>query len=225
MSEVIGALLPLALGVAISPVPIIAAILMLLSPHARSTSVGFLIGWVAGIAAATVIFVLLVSVAGLGSTGDPSTAASWVKLLLGVLLLLLGVMQWRKRPKDGETAALPGWMNAVDKMTPAKSLGLGFLLSALNPKNLTMCVAAGLEIGGVDELGTDEIVLAIVIFVVLAASTVALPVVCFLVAQDRMRTPLNRLRDWLVQNNATVMTVLLAVIGVVMIGKGIGGLG
>ncbi len=49
MAPVIGEILPLALGIAISPIPIIAAILMLLSPKARVTSIGFLLGWVVGI--------------------------------------------------------------------------------------------------------------------------------------------------------------------------------
>jgi hypothetical protein len=37
-----------------------------------------------------------------------------------------------------------------------------------------------------------------------------------------MAGPLESLRTWLVHNNATVMAVLLLVIGVVVIGKGIG---
>jgi len=45
LNAVIGDILPLALGVAISPIPIIAAILMLFSPRATGTSVGFLVGW------------------------------------------------------------------------------------------------------------------------------------------------------------------------------------
>ena len=47
MGTVIGDLLPLALGVAISPVPIIAVILMLLSPRAGAASLGFAVGWLA----------------------------------------------------------------------------------------------------------------------------------------------------------------------------------
>ncbi len=223
MGEVIGALLPLAVGVAISPIPIIAAILMLLSPRAGSTSVGFLLGWIAGIAIATVIFVILVSVSDMGSADEPSSAASWIKLALGVLLLLLAVMQWRSRPAAGEAPTLPSWMQAVDKMTVGKSLGLGFLLSAVNPKNLAMCVGAGVEIGGA-ELDSADVVIAVVVFTMLAASSVGVPVIGYLLASGRMHKPLNELREWLVQNNAAVMTVLLLVIGTVMIGKGIGGL-
>ena len=224
MTQVIGTLLPLALGVAVSPVPIIAVILMLLSPRPGPTSLGFLLGWVAGIVIVTTLFVVLASVVGLSSGGEPSTAASWITIALGALLVLLCGKQWRSRPAAGEAAALPSWMKAVDNMSAGKSLGLGFLLSAVNPKNLAMCVAAGVQVAAAD-LVPGDVVVVVVVFTVLAASTVALPVVAYLVAADRMREPLNDLRDWLVQNNATVMAVLLAVIGVVLIGKGITALG
>jgi hypothetical protein len=56
----IGDILPLALGIMISPIPIIAAILMLLSPKAKGTSVGFLVGWVAGIVVGLYEFMFVV---------------------------------------------------------------------------------------------------------------------------------------------------------------------
>ena len=62
MGAVIGEILPLAVGIAISPIPIIAVILMLLSPRAKGASVGFMIGWVVGIIVAVVVFTLLSSV-------------------------------------------------------------------------------------------------------------------------------------------------------------------
>jgi len=86
-----------------------------------------------------------------------------------------------------------------------------------------MCVAAGSAIGGA-ELGTGEVVGAVAVFTVLAASTVALPVGGFLVAHERLRGPLDELRTWLQDNNTAVMSVLLLVIGVVLLGQGMGGL-
>ena len=64
--------------------------------------------------------------------------------------------------------------------------------------------------------------MVLVIFTVIAASTVAVPVLAYLAAADRMAAPLESLRGWLVHENAVVMATLLLVIGVVMIGKGIG---
>jgi threonine/homoserine/homoserine lactone efflux protein len=221
MGGVIGEILPLALGVAISPIPIIAAILMLLSPKAKGTSVGFLVGWIAGIVVASVAFTLLSAVLP-GNDADASNPVQGtMKLVLGVLLILLAARQWRGRPRGQGEPELPKWMSAIDTLTPVKGAGLGFLLSALNPKNLIMAAGAGITIGGSD-LGNGQTVVVIVVFTVIAASTVAVPVIAYLAAAGRMAQPLEELREWLVRENAVVMAILLLVIGVVMIGKGIG---
>jgi threonine/homoserine/homoserine lactone efflux protein len=224
VGAVIGQLLPLSVGVAVSPIPIIAVILMLLAPKAGGTSTGFGIGWVAGIAVATVVFVVLAGAADLGSSDGPSAAASWIKIGLGLVLVLLAVRQWRARPGKGDEPTLPKWMSAIDTITPVRATGLGFLLAALNPKNLALCAAAGIAIGA-GGLSGAEVTTAVVVFTVLAACTVAVPVVAYAAAADRLRHPLDDLRGWLVQNNAVVMGVLLLVMGFVLVGKGVEGLG
>ena len=218
MGSVIGELLPLAIGIAISPVPIIAVILMLFSPRAGSTSVGFLIGWVAGIIVATGIFTALSG--SLTTGGAPSSSSSWIKLVLGLLLFSVGARQWRGRHTPHES---PKWMAAIDGFTFPKALGLGFLLSAINPKNLIMAAGAGVIIGSAGlSLGSE--IGAIAVFTVIAAATVAIPVIAYLVAADKMRGPLDRLKAWLEDNNAAVMGVLILVLGAVLLGKGISGL-
>ncbi|MEP9392997.1 GAP family protein [Gordonia sp. VNK1] len=216
MGPVIGELLPLAVGVAISPIPIIGAILMLLGKHARTTSVGFALGWVAGIVIATVIFVLLG-----GGASSGSDAAGWIKLGLGILLLAEGIREWRARSGAQST---PKWMSAVDEMKPLTALGLGFALAAINPKNLIMSAGAGVTIGGAELSGASTSI-AVVVFVLIAASTVLIPVIAYQVAADALRGPLDRLKEWLEANNKTIMATLILVIGVVLIGKGISALG
>ncbi|WP_314148632.1 GAP family protein [uncultured Leifsonia sp.] len=220
MGSAIGDTLPLALGIAISPVPIIAAILMLLSPKARGTSVGFLLGWVVGIVVAVVVFTLL---SGLLPENDPDASkpiAGTIKIALGALLLLLALRQWRSRPRQGEPEKLPKWMDAIDSMTAGRGFVLAFILAAINPKNLLLAAGAGVAIGTAG-LSVGAATLVIVVFVVIAGCSVAIPVIGYLLAADRMRGPLDSLRGWLVHNNAAVMAVLLLVIGVVLIGKGI----
>ena len=222
MGETIGEILPLAVGIAISPIPIIAAILMLLSPKAKGTSLGFLFGWLVGIIAAIVIFTLLSSVLPQRADG-PATVAGVIKIVLGALLLLLAARQWRSRPAKGEQAALPKWMTAIDTMSPAKALVLGFVLAAVNPKNLLMAASAGLVVGGAG-LTLGQTIAVIAVFTVIAGSTVLVPVIAYLAASAKMAEPLERLREWLVDNNATIMAVLLLVIGVSVVGKGIASL-
>jgi threonine/homoserine/homoserine lactone efflux protein len=223
LNQVIGDLLPLAVGVAISPIPIIAIILMLLAPKAGGTSVGFLLGWVVGVVVATTLFTVIAATAGLGGSSGPSSGASWTKLVLGVLLLLLAGRQWRSRPAPGEDAALPKWMQALDGFTLGKAAALGFILAAVNPKNLLLCAAAGTTVGSAS-VSTGGRVVAVAVFTVIAVSTVAVPVLAYAVARDRMRGPLDELHVWLQRHNAAVMAVLLLVIGVALIGKGLAGL-
>jgi len=222
MGAAIGEILPLAVGVAISPIPIIAAILMLLSPRARVTSVGFLLGWVLGIVVAVTVFTLLSSILPEQGSDASNPAQGTIQLILGALLLLLAVGQWRKRPRRGVEPAMPKWMQAIDKMTFPVAFGLGFVLSAVNPKNLLMGAGAGVDIGSAG-LAVGEIVLVIAVFTVIAASTVLVPVVGYLVAASKLRDPLDALRGWLEKENAVIMAVLLLVIGVSLIGKGIAG--
>ena len=92
----------------------------------------------------------LVLVVGRQRGGDERRrAGDWVGILeivLGVALLGLAVRQWRGRPKAGETAPLPKWMQSLDRFTPARSLAIGAALAAINPKNLLLTVAAAAAI-------------------------------------------------------------------------------
>ena len=221
MGAVIGDILTLALGVAISPIPVIAAILMLLSPKARVTGTGFLLGWVLGIVVAVTVFTLLSSILPAEEEDASQPIKGVIQLVLGALLLLLAVQQWRGRPKAGEEPAMPKWMQAIDTITFPKALGLGFLLSAVNPKNLLLAASAGVTIGAAG-LDAGSIVVVIAVFTLIAASTVLVPVVGYLLAADKLRGPLDALRGWLAKENAVIMAVLLLVIGVAIIGKGIG---
>jgi threonine/homoserine/homoserine lactone efflux protein len=223
MGQALGDLLPLAVGIAISPMPIIAAILMLLSRNAARSSTGFLAGWVAGIVVVTVVVFVLVGQAGKQSDGAPSTASSVLKLIFGILLLLLAGKQWQSRPKAGEAATMPRWMSAIDSFTFVKALGLGLALSALNPKNLVMAVGAGTTIGGA-QLSVGGEVVATLVFTLIAVSSVAIPVVAYLVDRSRVEPGLKSLHVWLEEHNAAMMTVVLLVIGAVMLGKGVAGL-
>ncbi|MEU4315541.1 GAP family protein [Nocardia sp. NPDC024068] len=219
MGSVLGDLLPIAVGVAISPIPIVAAILMILSARARGAGLGFAGGWVVGIAVVTVVVTLLAGPLGGSPYREPGAAGSWVKIVLGILLLALAAVQWWHR----EDTEVPAWMRAVDDLTAERAAGLGVLLSAVNPKNLLLCLSAGVVIGSSGTGGGGQVV-AIVVFTLLSASTVLAVILGYIVAADRLRVPLGRLRDWLQDNNHIVLAIVLLLMGVVVLGKGIGGL-
>lgn len=219
MGEAIAGSVPLAVGVALSPVPMIAAIVMLLARRSTETGVGFLVGWMAGIAAATILFVVLEARFGGGGGSDSSMVGSWMLVCLGALLFLLGAGQWLRRSRTVGGATLPRWLTAVDALSWGKAAGLGVALPAVNPKILLVCAAAGSAIGGASVNTADRMV-AVGLFTVVGACTVAVPVASYLLAGDRVRAPLGSLRAWLEVKGAPVVAVLLLGIGVLLFAQG-----
>lgn len=215
MAEAIGQILGLAVGVAISPVPIIAVTLMLFSRSAATNSLSFLIGWLIGIAgAATVVLAI-----GLDDA-DGSDSGGIAQIVIGLLLLALALKQWRSRPGDGEEPRMPPWMATIDELKAPKAFGLAIVLSALNPKNLGLTVAAAASIGSVG-LDPGQEAVVILVYVVLASVTLIVPVVGYFAARDAMAPALDALKVWLMANNATVMATLFLVLGAKVLGDGI----
>ena len=94
---------------------------------------------------------------------------------------------------------------------------MGFLLSALNPKNLLLVAAAAATISAAG-LSTSEQTITLLVFTLTAASTVAVPVIGYLIVGVRADEVFANAKDWLIQNNSIVMSVLLLVFGVSLIG-------
>jgi threonine/homoserine/homoserine lactone efflux protein len=220
VGQAIGDLLPSAVGVAISPLPIVAVVLMLVTPRGRLNGPAFVAGWCAGIAVAGAILLAISSGVDATDNSGPATWVDVVFMLLGLGLIFLAAMQWRGRPHGDEVAPTPKWMGALDAFTPLKAGVAGVVLSVLNPKNLLLIVAGAAAVAQTG-ISTGEQVGAWIIFVVIASIGVAAPVVITFALGDRSRTILHDLNAWLVRNNAVIMAVLLLIIGVKLIGNAI----
>jgi threonine/homoserine/homoserine lactone efflux protein len=222
LSQAIGNLLPSAVGVALSPVPIIAVILMLATPRGRSNGLAFTVGWILGLVVVNIIVLLVAD--GADTSDTKSDTLDWIKVALGVLFLAMAARQWRKRPAPGQEAEMPKWMATIDRFTPGKSFVLGAALSGANPKNLALTLAAASAIAQAG-LSGGEATIAVAVFVVIGSITVAGPLVFSLVAPDRAGRPLGAMKDFMSAHNAVIMMVVLLVLGAKLLGDGIGRLG
>jgi threonine/homoserine/homoserine lactone efflux protein len=172
MGEAIGQALPLAVGVALSPLPIVAVVLMLVTPRARANGPAFVVGWLVGLAIVGAIVLAVADPADAGDDGEPATWVSILELALGAGLVLLAIRQWTGRPHEGEEAAMPKWMGALDSFTAPKTLGAGAVLSGANPKNLLLAVAAATTIAKTGISGGEQAV-AYAIFALIGTIGVA----------------------------------------------------
>ena len=220
MSRALGVVLPLAVAIAVFPIPIIAVVLMVGSNRGRAKALAFVVAWYLGLTAVGAIVLALADGANASDDGEPATWVALLLLALGVLLFGLAVKQWRGRPAAGEETSVPGWMIAIDSFTIAKAGGAGFALSALNPKNVFLVVAAAIEIGTFGLSGSDEVAVLLV-FVGIASVGVLTPLVLATALGDRSQEPLATLRGWMARNNATIMVVLFLIIGAKLVGDAI----
>lgn len=212
-------LIPLALVVALSPLSIIPAVLVLHSPRPKPTGLAFLAGWVVGLAVLTQLFVEVSNLLG-GGLDEPPSWASYVRIVVGAALIVFGVYKWLTRKRSEHS---PKWMSSFAKITPARAAVTALVLVVVNPKVLFMCAAAGLAIG-TEGLGRSGAALGVVYYVAVAASTVALPILGYAISGDRLDPSLARLKDWMEAQHAALVAGILVVLGVLVLYKGIHGL-
>lgn len=208
-------LIPLALVIALSPLSIIPGILMLHTPRPRPTSLSFLVGWVLGIAVVTGAFV-----GGSEMSTGLNKAPPWahyVRIVLGTALIVWGLYRWLTRDRSEH---MPKWLTSMTSLGPARAFLTGILLTVANLKVLLMCAAAGVAIGTA-ALGNSQSWTAVAVFTAIGASSVAVPVLAYLVAGDRLDEPLSKLKTWMEDNHAGMIGAILIVIGLMVLYKGI----
>jgi threonine/homoserine/homoserine lactone efflux protein len=220
LGQGISEVLTFAVGVAISPVPIIAVILMLFSQRAKVNGPAFMLGWVLALAVVSTVAYVISNESDASTSSSASDTISWGKIVLGVIFLLLAVRQWRSRPAPGAEPEMPKWMAGIDELAPGKAFGLGLLLDGVNPKNLILTFGAA---AGVAQLGlsTTDAVVSLIVFIIVGSLTILGPVIYYLLGGEKAKAELDSMKSWLAVHNAAVMTVLFLVFGVALIAKGI----
>jgi threonine/homoserine/homoserine lactone efflux protein len=216
--SVLTEMIPLALVITLSPLSIIPAVLVLQGPRGRSAGLAYLVGWVFGLGVLTAVFVEVADL--VGGFDHPPRWASWARIVIGVALIAFGAWRWLTRNRSAHS---PKWMRALDGVGPARAAGSAALLTVVNPKVLFICAAAGLAAGtaGLGIAGTWS---AAAFFVLVAASSVAAPILAYAVSGDRLKEPLARLNEWMERQHATLVAGILLVIGLLVLYKGIHGL-
>ena len=224
MGEIFMNMLPYALGIMISPVPIITGILILFSSRARSNGVSYLLGWAVGIGIPAIVVLALA----LSQPGDlqapPSRMTSILRIAVGLLFMALALRNWRQRKKPDDPDQKPMLLQLVDSVTPVKAWLIGFLFADVtNPKNMALTMAGCLEISS---SGASPAVmgLMLLLFVAIASAGVAAPLFLYLLGGESSKHIVAIWKQWLVLHKKTVMAALFILFGMGMVYKGVAGL-
>ena len=210
--------LPIALGIAASPGPIVALMILLITPRAIPNSYSFLLGWFIGL---MLVGTLVLHSPGLNElSGGPTLLSGWIRISLGSSFLLYSLFIAKNIPKKGEAVAPPRWLGKVDSYGFVQALIIGFIFSGPNIKNAAMVAAGAVSIGGAGLSSFQELIV-LLLFCLFASLGVLLPHTIFLFFRDSAESVFGKLRVWLLRNRALILMIVLVVFGGLWLYRGI----
>jgi hypothetical protein len=219
-------LIPLAVGIVISPIPVIAISLILAGPRARTNGIAFAAGWTAVLALVTflgigVSFGLVVVDALDVEVESTHPGIDVLLAALGVVLIVMALRQWRGRPGPDVELGTPGWLVGVDEFSIGRSAGMAALL-AIRPKNLVLMVAAVSAIAGSGQSWPVRVGLQAA-FVAMASVAVVVPVAGYLIRGDRVLPALVAVRGFVGRHLSSLLVAVMLMVGVFLIAAGVVG--
>ncbi len=217
--QAVGEILAFGVGVALSPLAIVAVVVMLVAPRGAGPACAFAAAWAASLAIVAAVALVVAEEAHASDTGGPATWVSAVKIVVGALLVFFGSRGWRRRAPDEGDAPAPGLMRRLDGVTARGAAGLAALF-VVKPKNLLLSIAAGLAVAQVGP-GAWGGAVAVAVFVALGSAGVGAPLVIHAAMPLRGRDVLVGLRDWMVRENAAIVAVLSLVIAAKLVGDAV----
>lgn len=234
MRELVPDLIPLGLGIVMSPLAIMALVAVLLSQRARTNGVLFLLGWIVGIALVLALSFVILDALEIHERRVPPLWVPTLRLVVGVWLLLVSIRIYRRgnirkyqmatatSPREVATATpqLPGWLQAVDTFTPARSFLLGLGIFAVNPVDASCAFLAALDVRLAD-VSQAAAFWSLVILALVGTMPIAVPVAWRLAAGESAQEPLDRMRQWIAGHTSVLNAAVVLVIAVLQIDKAV----
>lgn len=218
----------LALVVMFTPTLLAAVTIMMLLPNPRRLMLGYLLG--AYTTSITCGLLIVFSLHGSGSTSTAKTMGPWEDLALGALALLIAFVlgsgrdeplqqrrRHRKEEKEATGKAKESW---PDRMLGRGSARVTFVVGALLTFPGVSYLAAMDRIAKLDQ--PDGVTALIVIaFCMFQLLLLELPLLGFAIAPEWTKNAVAGFRDWLGRNGRRVGVRVAAVIGCLLVLRGV----
>lgn len=222
-SDLILELAVVAFGIAFSPFPIIAIVLVLGSPKkALQKGLIFTGGWVTGLLLLSMAVFFTLELLHFEAIDD-NPVVSWIRIVLGVALIVVAVQKWLKATNAKGEEKSPKWMTSIDEMTLQRTGALGAALGGANPKNIAFSLLA-LSTIVAEELPPTEALLSLVMFIFLSSITILGCLGYVIIAGENSTKLLLRMKEFMTKHNTLIMATLFLIFGIMLLQKGIAGL-
>jgi hypothetical protein len=215
-------LLPLMIGAAVVPVPIIIVLLLLSNQGGLFKAAAFVGGaivvrLVQGIAFG---FIFASDPAATTDTGG-NLIVSTLLLVIGVLMLITAYKKWDK--DEDPDAPPPKWIATVGSLSALKAFGIGAAVVALSTKQWVFTLAA-IGVLGRAHLGPPASIGLFLSYVLAAQAFGLIAVIAYGLLPRRAGSALAAIREWLERNDRLVLTAVSLIFGLFFLFKGITGL-
>jgi len=208
-------LILIGLAITLEPIPLTAFILVLASKGGVRKGAAFIFGWLLSLAVVVALTILVTGNKPPKPNTAPSLAALAVKILIGVVLVIIALRQWRRMGKPKKPKKTPKWQTGIDNMSPWFAIALGPLTQ---PWGL---VAAGVAVITEAKLSSWQSYIALFLFCVIATVTYLVMEIYAGFWPEQTQAFLTRTRAWIDTHTDQVIIVVSLALGFYLIAKSI----
>ena len=204
---------------ALTPAALLVAAMYLSSANPRRMLLIFLAGAVTMTVILGIVLLLVIHAGGLNHPHERQPRYG-VRLGLGVIALAASLVISRRKPKPARPDKKPGLMTRmVNHPSSVAAFAVGVLVFAPS-----VSFIAAVQVIATAKASDALTALALAIVVLIDVMFVWLPLVLYLAAPDATARTVRAMNSWLQSHSHVLTVILLAVIGVLLIGNGIYGL-
>ena len=204
---------------ALTPAALLVAAMYLSSANPRRMLLIFLAGAVTMTVVLGIVLLLVIHAGGLNHPHQRQPRYG-LRLGIGVIALAASLVISRRKPKPAKSDRKPGLMTRMmTHESPIAAFAVGVLVFAPS-----VSFIAAVQVIATAKASDALTALALAIVVLIDVMFVWLPLVLYLVAPDATTRTLQSVNAWLKAHSHVITVVLLAVVGVLLIGNGIYGL-
>jgi len=219
MIQAIRGTLPIMTAVMISPIPMAGLIVVLTSKRGPVKSVAYGLGFFVALWLPTFLLAWTgkQTMAVSGGSGASSTWGTLIHAAMGVILLVVAIVAFRKHLRNTSPATEPGWMKTLDSASMLVVFALGGVIT-LNPKNLPLLISAAVDYAQMS-LSTVQLAIVVTVFAAIGSLLIFLPIALVHLARNSSARLFGKVRPWLVAHNAIVLAVICCIAAVGMLGS------
>jgi threonine/homoserine/homoserine lactone efflux protein len=150
--------------------------------------------------------------------GEPGLFLPILLMLLGSLLMLLALRNWRKPVSDQQEE--PRFFSILDKITPVKAFGFGALIAVINFKNLALFLTSMSVVILSNLLITEKIFITLLVVLVFCLAVI-IPVAIYVVFPRGAKDILNSIKQLINRYSRPIGIWVPLIFGLILLARGL----